>query len=281
MKRARSSEVFIGVGRLRARRGLAPFLAAAAFAYLLFVSVKLTYLGSAGPAPAFGRLDTTGAGEPAARARSSGGGAVSGYGRITGEILRRHEAFEERRKRWGQLGNFTELERVAAEAWALGAAAWEEASAFDGDVDYIASRDVAGEGTAKCPGSLALGAGETTAFLPCGLAAGSAVTVVGTARPARPEYVEALERSGTGNGTVLVAQFAVELRGLRATDGEEPPRILHLNPRLRGDWSSRPVLEMNTCFRMQWGRAQRCDSTPSGDDDLGKRRAPTIFCFEI
>lgn len=193
---------------------------------------------------------------------------MSGYGRITGEILRRHEAFEERRKRWGQLGNFTELERVAAEAWALGAAAWEEASAFDGDVDYIASRDVAGEGTAKCPGSLALGAGETTAFLPCGLAAGSAVTVVGTARPARPEYVEALERSGTGNGTVLVAQFAVELRGLRATDGEEPPRILHLNPRLRGDWSSRPVLEMNTCFRMQWGRAQRCDSTPSGDDDL-------------
>ena len=119
MKRARSSEVFIGVGRLRARRGLAPLLAAAAFAYLLFVSVKLTYLGSAGPAPAFGRLDTTGAGEPAARARSSGGGAVSGYGRITGEILRRHEAFEERRKRWGQLGNFTELERVAAEAWAL------------------------------------------------------------------------------------------------------------------------------------------------------------------
>ena len=202
---------------------------------------------------------------------------MSGYGRITGEILRRRE-------RWGRrLGNFMELERVAAEAWALGAAAWEEASAFAGDVgESIASRDVAGEGAAaKCPGSLALGAGETAAFLPCGLAAGAAVTVVGTARAARPEYVEALERSGAGNGTVLVAQFAVELRGLRAADGEEPPRILHLNPRLRGDWSGRPVLEMNTCFRMQWGRAQRCDGTPSRDDDLGKRRASTIVCFEI
>ena len=37
------------------------------------------------------------------------------------------------------------------------------------------------------------------------------------------------------------------------------------------------MLEMNTCFRMQWGRAQRCDGTPSIDDDQGKRRAPTCF----
>ncbi|KAG2622146.1 hydroxyproline O-galactosyltransferase GALT2-like [Panicum virgatum] len=272
MKRARSSEVFLGAGRLRARRRLAPLLAAAAFAYLLFVSVKLAGFGSAGPAAAVGRLAAAGAGEPlrrrveqpAPRARAA---AVSGYGRITGEILRRREAGEGRRRRWGQLGNFTELERAAAEAWALGARAWEAASAFTGDVDSIASLD-AGEGPAECPGSLALGGGETTvAFLPCGLAAGSAVTVVGTARAARPEYVEALERSGAGNGTVMVAQFAVELRGVRAADGEEPPRILHLNPRLRGDWSGRPVLEMNTCFRMQWGRAQRCDGTPSRDDD--------------
>jgi len=287
MKRARSSEVFLGAGRLRARRRLAPLLAAAAFAYLLFVSVKLAGFGSAGPAAAVSRLPAAGAGkplrrrveQPAPRARAAA--AVSGYGRITGEILRRREAGEGRRRRWGQLGNFTELERTAAEAWALGARAWEEASAFTGDVD---SRG-AGEDPAECPGSLALGGGEAAAaaFLPCGLAAGSAVTVVGTARAARPEYVEALERSGAGNGTVMVAQFAVELRGLRAADGEEPPRILHLNPRLRGDWSGRPVLEMNTCFRMQWGRAQRCDGTPSRDDDQGKRRAPTCFVskFEL
>ena len=54
------------------------------------------------------------------------------------------------------------------------------------------------------------------------LAAGSAVTVVGTARP---EYVEALEQSGAGNGTVMVAQSAAERRGLHAADGKEP-RIL-------------------------------------------------------
>jgi hypothetical protein len=150
---------------------------------------------------------------------------------------------------------------MAAQAWALGAAAWEEASASTDDVDPIVSRDGTG---AECPASLAV-AGEAAAFLPCGLAAGSAVTVVGTPQPARPEYVEAVERSGDGNGTVMVAQFAVELR---ASDADDPPRILHLNPRLRGDWSGRPVMEMNTCFRMQWGRAQRCDGNPSSDDDL-------------
>ncbi|RLN30384.1 hypothetical protein C2845_PM05G01790 [Panicum miliaceum] len=209
MKRARSSEVFLGAGgRLRARRRLAPLLAAAAFAYLLFVSVKLAGFGSsAGPAAADGRLAAagTGAGEPlrrgverpAPRAPARAAAAVSGYGRITGEILRRREAGEGRRRRWGQLGNFTELERAAAEAWALGARAWEEASAFTGDVDSIASRD-GGEGPAECPGSLALGGGggETAAaaFLPCGLAAGSAVTVVGTARAARPEKCEKWQR---------------------------------------------------------------------------------------
>uniref|UniRef100_A0ACD5ZXY6 Uncharacterized protein n=2 Tax=Avena sativa TaxID=4498 RepID=A0ACD5ZXY6_AVESA len=165
-------------------------------------------------------------------------------------------------------GNFSELERMAGEAWARGAEAWEEAAAFSGDVDSILSGDGA---DGECPGSLALGGGEseTAAFLPCGLAVGSAVTLVATARAARAEYVEALERTGNGNGngTVMVAQFAVELRGLRASDDEDPPRILHLNPRLQGDWSRRPVLEMNTCFRMQWGKAQRCDGNPSKDDD--------------
>ncbi|XP_048528202.1 hydroxyproline O-galactosyltransferase GALT2-like [Triticum urartu] len=278
MKRARSSEIFLG-GRARARRRLAPLLAAAAFAYLVFVSVKLSGLGSWEDAAAIPRPETAASrGEllqrdaleraPRGRRAAGGGATVTGYGRITGEILRRHEALGGgSRRRWGLRGNFSELERMAAQAWALGAKAWEEASAFSGDVDAI----VSGDGAAvKCPTSLELGGGgegETAAFLPCGLAVGSAVTVVATAREAVAEYVEALERSGSGNGTVMVAQFAVELRGLRASEGEDPPRILHLNPRLRGDWSRRPVLEMNTCFRMQWGKAQRCDGTPSKDDD--------------
>jgi hydroxyproline O-galactosyltransferase 2/3/4/5/6 len=262
MKRARSSEVILG-GRVRARRRLAPLLAAAAFAYLLFVSVKLAGLGPAG------------AGERRFEGPGARGGGVSGYGRITGDILRRrhHEAAGGRR-RWGKLANSTELERMAAQAWALGAAAWGEASASTDDVDPIVPRD-----GAECPASLAV-AGEAAAFLPCGLAAGSAVTVVGTPHPARPEYVEAVERSGDGNGTVMVAQFAVELRGLRTSDADDPPRILHLNPRLRGDWSGRPVLEMNTCFRMQWGRAQRCDGNPS-DDDLNGTLSTAPNCMPI
>ncbi|KAM0849245.1 hypothetical protein ACQ4PT_053853 [Festuca glaucescens] len=275
MKRARSSEVFLG-GRGRARGRLAPLLALAAFAYLMFVSVKLVGLGGwddVSPpdttATAGGEsLLQRGPLEPPPRGRRAAAAATvaAGYGRITGKILRRHEALGGARRRWGLRGNFSELESMAAEAWARGAEAWEEAAAFSGDVDSILS----GDGwSGDCPGSLALGGGEreTAAFLPCGLAVGSAVTLVGTARAARAEYVEALERSGNGNGTVMVAQFAVELRGLRASDGEDPPMILHLNPRLQGDWSRRPVLEMNTCFRMQWGKAQRCDGTPSKDDD--------------
>ena len=48
---------------------------------------------------------------------------------------------------------------------------------------------------------------------------------------------------------------------------EEPPRILHFNPRLRGDWSGKPVIEQNTCYRMQWGSALRCEGWKSRADE--------------
>jgi len=41
---------------------------------------------------------------------------------------------------------------------------------------------------------------------------------------------------------VMVSQFMIELQGLKSVDGEEPPKILHLNPRLKGDWSKQPVI---------------------------------------
>ncbi|KAL4344023.1 hypothetical protein S83_035262 [Arachis hypogaea] len=44
----------------------------------------------------------------------------------------------------------------------------------------------------------------------------------------------------------------VELQGLKSVEGKDSPKILHLNPRLRGDWSKRPVIEHNTCYRMHW-----------------------------
>ncbi|XP_044368007.1 hydroxyproline O-galactosyltransferase GALT5 isoform X2 [Triticum aestivum] len=110
----------------------------------------------------------------------------------------------------------------------------------------------------RCPTSVARpadtlrAAGAPRALaLQCGLALGSHVTVV-----ARPRRVP-----GEGG----LAQFAVELRG--AGDGDAATTILHLNPRLRGDWSGRPVVELNTRFRGQWGPALRCEGWRRSDED--------------
>ncbi|KAI4998566.1 hypothetical protein ZWY2020_053908 [Hordeum vulgare] len=107
----------------------------------------------------------------------------------------------------------------------------------------------------RCPPSVARSGGTLRSAggalaLPCGLALGSHVTVVGAPRRV----------SGGG-----LAQFAVELRG--AGDGGAAATILHLNPRLRGDWSGRPVVELNTRFRGQWGPALRCEGWRRSDDD--------------
>ena len=72
---------------------------------------------------------------------------------------------------------------------------------------------------------------------------------------------------------VMVAQFVMELQRLRIVDGEEsdPPRMLHFNPRLKGDWSEKPVIELNTCYIMQWGTSLRCDGRKSmADDETGE-----------
>ncbi|XP_066352742.1 hydroxyproline O-galactosyltransferase GALT2-like isoform X2 [Miscanthus floridulus] len=164
--------------------------------------------------------------------------------------------------------NRSALDRMADDAWALGLTAWEEAAAFAGDPwALLAAATSRASDAAKCPSAVSQRARGRVVFLPCGLAAGSSVTVVGTPRAAHREYVPQLARMRQGDGTVMVSQFVVELQGLRAVDGEDPPRILHLNPRLKGDWSQHPILEHNTCYRMQWGTAQRCDGTPSDDND--------------
>uniref|UniRef100_A0ACD5X5G1 Uncharacterized protein n=1 Tax=Avena sativa TaxID=4498 RepID=A0ACD5X5G1_AVESA len=88
--------------------------------------------------------------------------------------------------------------------------------------------------------------------LPCGMAVGSRVTVV-----ARPRT----RREGAAS------QFMVELLGTKAVQGEEPPRILHFNPRITGDFSGRPVIELNTCYRMQWAQPQRCEGWASRPEE--------------
>ncbi|KAF3590208.1 hypothetical protein DY000_02023525 [Brassica cretica] len=119
--------------------------------------------------------------------------------------------------------------------------------------------------TEKCPDTVSVTGSEflyrsRILVLPCGLTLGSHVTVVATPHWARAE-------KGDDGKTTMVTQFMMELQGLKAVEGEDPPRILHFNPRVRGDWSGRPVIEQNTCYRMQWGSALRCDGHESSDDE--------------
>ncbi|KAG0500757.1 hypothetical protein HPP92_000829 [Vanilla planifolia] len=184
------------------------------------------------------------------------------YGRITGAIM-------QRRRQWG--ANLTELERMAHDAWTLGMKAWEELKNLEdkGESNPAALLERKQE---PCPLSVSMGKDEIGTeeclmFLPCGLEVGSSITVIGTPHNAHQEYVPQLARIKQGDGIVMVSQFIVELQGLKAVEGEEPPKILHFNPRLKGDWSHRPVIEHNTCYRMQWGKAMRCDGIASQDDD--------------
>jgi hydroxyproline O-galactosyltransferase 2/3/4/5/6 len=116
----------------------------------------------------------------------------------------------------------------------------------------------------RCPAFVSLSgaqlrsAGGVVLPLPCGLTLGSHVTVVGVPRRVR--------------GAAVLAQFAVELRG--EGDGDAAPTILHFNPRLRGDWSGRPVIEQNTRFRGKWGPALRCEGRRSRPDEENGASVP-------
>lgn len=188
--------------------------------------------------------------------------SINNYGRITSALMQRQQ-------HWG--GNLTELERMAHEAWALGMKAWKEVENFvdKGELNLTTLLEGKQE---SCPMSVSMGkdemgSGESLMFLPCGLEVGSSITVIGTPHYAHQEFVPQLAKLRQGDGIVMVSQFIVELQGLKAVDGEEPPKILHFNPRVKGDWSHRPVIEHNTCYRMQWGKAMRCDGIASKDDD--------------
>ncbi|CAL9069010.1 hydroxyproline O-galactosyltransferase GALT2-like [Musa acuminata AAA Group] len=172
------------------------------------------------------------------------------------------------------IGNLTQLQAMINEAWVLGQKAWDDVKNYDpmSSTDQLSMIEGKLE---SCRSSLAKSStemgsdAELRVFLPCGLAAGSSITVVGKPQEAHEEHVTKLARlrQGDGSGTTWVSQFVVELQGLRVVDGEDPPKILHLNPRLMGDWSKKPVLELNSCYRMQWGTAIRCNGLPSEDDD--------------
>ncbi|TKY59843.1 beta-1,3-galactosyltransferase 20 [Spatholobus suberectus] len=182
------------------------------------------------------------------------------FGRITGKIMREQK----------RANDMPVLERMADEAWILGLKAWGEVDKVDAE-ESVGSSVLDGK-PELCPSWVSMNGdelikGDNLMFLPCGLAAGSSITVVGTPHYAHKEYVPQLAKSKKSGGLVSVSQFMVELQGLKSVDGEDPPKILHLNPRITGDWSKRPVIEHNTCYRMHWGTSQRCDGLPSGDEE--------------
>ncbi|GJN22974.1 hypothetical protein PR202_gb10585 [Eleusine coracana subsp. coracana] len=113
--------------------------------------------------------------------------------------------------------------------------------------------------TVSVPKDRLASGGGVAVELPCGMAVGSRVTVL-----ARPRVAARREGDAPMTGS---SQFMVELLGTKAVQGEEPPRILHFNPRIRGDFSGRPVIELNTCYRMQWAQPQRCQGWASRPDE--------------
>ncbi|KAK4791110.1 hypothetical protein SAY86_031523 [Trapa natans] len=169
----------------------------------------------------------------------------------------------------GDSGSGSELHKSAAVAWQLGKKFWNDLLSGKVKVTTPERQDNASE---SCPHSITVSGSEFLArgrlmVLPCGLTLGSYVTVVGKPRGAHAERDPKISLLREGDDSVMVSQFHMELQGLRAVEGEDPPRVLHFNPRLKGDWSGKPVIEQNTCYRMQWGTALRCEGWKSKADE--------------
>ncbi|CAN8264629.1 unnamed protein product [Cochlearia groenlandica] len=166
-----------------------------------------------------------------------------------------------------------ELHKSAKVAWEVGRKLWEELDS--GQTLKALDKEKKKKKTqtsSLCPVSVSLTGSDLLTHgnimeLPCGLTLGSHITVVGKPRAAHSEKDPKISILKEGDEAVKVSQFKLELQGLKAVEGEDPPRILHLNPRLKGDWSGKPVIEQNTCYRMQWGSAQRCEGWSSRDDE--------------
>ncbi|XP_057473148.1 hydroxyproline O-galactosyltransferase GALT6-like [Actinidia eriantha] len=163
---------------------------------------------------------------------------------------------------------FSEIQKSAKEAFEVGKKFWDELES--GKAEGV-RKNAAENRTESCPHSISLSGSEFSSrgrvlVLPCGLTLGSHITLVGRPRQAHPEHDPKISLLNEGQ-YVMVSQFMMELQGLKTVDGEDPPRILHFNPRLKGDWSGKPVIEQNTCYRMQWGSALRCEGWKSKADE--------------
>ncbi|CAI9768042.1 unnamed protein product [Fraxinus pennsylvanica] len=164
----------------------------------------------------------------------------------------------------------SELHRAARDAFVLGKKILEECES--GKTRAAVENRTMKMAAEPCPNSVFVSREdflkkENLMLIPCGLSLGSHITVVGMPRWARVESESRIGQVKEDGESVMVSQFMMELQGLKSVDGEDPPKILHFNPRIKGDWSGRPVIELNTCYRMQWGSAHRCEGWRSRADE--------------
>ncbi|GMP33566.1 hypothetical protein CsSME_00006831 [Camellia sinensis var. sinensis] len=176
--------------------------------------------------------------------------------------------FENSVKNSSSKDGFSGILKSAKEAFELGKKLWDDLESGKARNDVKKTTE---NRTESCANSISLSGSEFTdrggiIVLPCGLTLGSHITVVGKPRQAHAEHDPKISLLNDGQ-YVMVSQFMMELQGLKTVDGEDPPRILHFNPRLKGDWSGKPVIEQNTCYRMQWGSGLRCDGWKSKADE--------------
>ncbi|CAL5355163.1 unnamed protein product [Camellia sinensis] len=166
-------------------------------------------------------------------------------------------------------GNNSVLHKMAINAFVVGKKLWEEISLGQVGVELENKAENLSD---SCMHSISMSGEEfrnsnQIMVIPCGLSLGSHITVVGKPHWAHPEYHPKIALLKEGDDSVMVSQFMMELQGLKTVDGEDPPKVLHFNPRLKGDFSERPVIEQNTCYRMQWGSSLRCEGWKSKADE--------------
>ncbi|GAB2269912.1 Hydroxyproline O-galactosyltransferase galt6 [Dionaea muscipula] len=164
---------------------------------------------------------------------------------------------------------FSRLHKTATVAFQVGEKLWEDLRSGKLQIDV---QKASVNRTEMCPTSVSYYSDQFMAkgrvvVLPCGLTLGSHITVVGKPTVAHAEDDTKISLRKDGDQSIMVSQFMIELIGLKTVDGEEPPRVLHFNPRLKGDWSGKPVIEQNTCYRQQWGTGLRCEGWKSRDDE--------------
>ncbi|KAJ6358964.1 hypothetical protein OIU76_000647 [Salix suchowensis] len=162
-----------------------------------------------------------------------------------------------------------DLHKAAKTAWEEGMKLWDEVQSGKVQPLEVSKLKNISE---TCPNSITLSGSDflkrsKLVELPCGLTLGSHITVVGKPRAAHAEKDPKIALVKEADDEVMVSQFIMELQGLKTVEAEDPPRILHFNPRLKGDWSTTPVIEQNTCYRMQWGTALRCEGWGSKADE--------------